>query len=71
MSVYSQNSRRTFSEVIKKMIDFLMNSASKMKPKIEPEIDTIKALTQLWAQMASKRATNPHVDRILNNLARV
>ena len=47
-----------------------MNLASKLEPKIEPEIDKIRVLARLWAQMASKRAANPHVDRILSDLAR-
>ena len=53
-----------------KSMDLLMDFASKMKPRMEPEIDKIRALARLWAQMASKRATNLHVDRIPNNLAR-
>ena len=52
------------------MIDFSTDFASKINPKIEPEIDKIRALARLWAQMASKRAANPHVDQILSHLIR-
>ena len=41
-----------------------------MEPKVETETDKTRALARLWAQMASKRATNPHVDRILSHLTR-
>ena len=53
-----------------KSIDLLMDFASKMEPKIEPEIDKIKALTQLWAQMASERAMDLHFDPIMSHLTR-
>ena len=53
------------------MIDFSIDFASKTEPKIEPEIDKIKALTQLWAQMAPKSATNPHFDSIMNHMIRI
>jgi len=46
-----------------------MDFASKMEPKIEPEIDKIRALARLWAQMASKRATTPHFDQLMKHLA--
>ena len=52
------------------MIDFSIDFASKTEPKIEPEIDKIKALTQLCAQMAPKKATNLHFDSIMNPLIR-
>ena len=52
------------------MIDFSTDFASKMEPKIEPEIYKIRALSRLWAQMASKKAINPCVDHILSHLTR-
>ena len=54
----------------KKLIDLLMICASEMEPNIEPEIDKIRALARLWAQMASKRATNRHFDQIMSHLTR-
>ena len=50
------------------MIEFLMDFASKMDSKIEPEIDKIRALARLWAQMAPKRATTPHFDQLMKHL---
>ena len=50
------------------MIEFLMDFASKMDSKIEPEINKIRALARLWAQMAPKRATAPHFDELIKHL---
>ena len=50
------------------MIDFLMDFASKMNSKIEPEIDKIRALARLWAQMAPKRANPPQFDQLMKHL---
>ena len=50
------------------MIESLMDFASKMNSKIEPEIDKIRALARLWAQMPAKRATNPQFDQLMKHL---
>ena len=50
------------------MIDFLMDFASKMDSKIEPEIDKIRNVARLWAQMAPKRTTNPQFDQLMKHL---
>ena len=50
------------------MIEFLMDFASKMDSKIEPEIDKIRALARLWDQMAPKRATNLQFDQLMKYL---
>ena len=52
------------------MIDFLIDFACKMKPKIEPEIDKIRALARLWAQVASKRAAIPHFEQFFSDMIR-
>ena len=51
------------------MIEFLMDFASKMDSKIEPEIDKIRALARLWAQVASKRAAVSHFHQVLSDMA--
>ena len=51
------------------MIEFLMDFASKMDSKIEPEIDKIRALARLGAQMSSKRAALPHFHQVLSEMA--
>ena len=50
------------------MFDLLIDFASKMEAKIEPEIDKIRALARLWAQMAPKRATTPQFDQLMKHL---
>ena len=51
------------------MIDFVIDFASKTEAKIEPEIDKIRALARLGAQMSSKRAAVPHVHQVLSEMA--